>query len=179
MLLANEIITKLQLAVTNTSSTEVNMVCVFAEDMVAAREYIKTTYPKVQKRGTFRLYNAEDKVCYDIINVTNDNFSRNYVRAVYFDGDSLKNKNELLAQFKLPNAIQENVSVTTLEATKEILDSVAEMPVYQMTDTDIEKPIVTVTSTLEMPASNSTDTIPVWQAAFMKKKGIVNNGENE
>ena len=99
------------------------MVAIFAEDMVAAREYIKTTYPKSQKRGTFRLYNAEDKVCYEIVSMNNDNFPRNYKSAAYFNGSRLVKLNELISNFSEPEETEDS-------AEKPILTSTLEMPTH-------------------------------------------------
>ena len=125
-----QIIDKIVAATAEVNSTGTAMVAIFAEDKVAAREYINGQY-RLEKYGTYRFLNKADGVCYDIIGM-NDNHRRNYTRAVYFDGKSLKNKNELLAQFvtaKVEEAKPAVEAITT--ATTEAVENLsAAIPVY-------------------------------------------------
>ena len=174
-----QIIDKIVAATAEVNSTGTAMVAIFAEDKAAARDYINSQY-RLEKYGTYRFLNKADGVCYDIIGM-NDNHRRNYTRAVYFDGKSLKNKNELLAQFaavKIEEAKpaveaittatveaieniaaipvytpEMNAGVRTLEATKEELDSVTTMP------TDIEKAVLSAPLINEKPKRRRKPTV--------------------
>ena len=118
-----QIIDKIVAATAEVNSTGTAMVAIFAEDKVAAREYINGQY-RLEKYGTYRFLNKADGVCYDIIGM-NDNHRRNYTRAVYFDGKSLKNKNELLAQFATAKVEEakpavEAITTATTEAVENL-----------------------------------------------------------
>ena len=160
------IMNKIIAATAEVNSTGRAMVAIFAEDKVAAREYINDKY-RLERYGTYRFLNKADNVCYDIIGV-NENHRRNYTKAVYFDGNSLKNKNELLAQFATAKveevkpaveAISEattkavenlsaaitvytpemNAGITTLEATEEQIKSVSIKPTRRRKPTVFEE----------------------------------------
>lgn len=125
------IMDKIVAATAEVNSTGTAMVAIFAEDKAAAREYINGQY-RLEKYGTYRFLNKAESVCYDIIGI-GETHRRNYTRAVYFDGKSLKNKNELLAQFATAKVEEAKPAVEAIsEATTKAVENLsATIPVYQ------------------------------------------------
>lgn len=169
------IIDKIIAATAEVNSTGTAMVAVFAEDKVAAREYINSKY-RLERYGTYRFLNKADNVCYDIIGI-NENHRRNYTKAVYFDGNSLKNKNELLAQFAANKVEEAKPAIEAITAaTVEAAQNIAAMPVYTP---EMDAGIKTLEITEEQIKSVSIKPTRRRKPTVFEESESTTDGENE